>query len=78
MKMRKFTKEEIEKLKKYWKKLQVLEDEYFIKVHLLEKAMQRNLKIDDLEFFESDDGYCGIGNLSRTIKLIQADELESE
>lgn len=38
--------------------------------------MQHELKIDDLEFFKSDNGYCGIGNSSRTIKLLHDTELE--
>lgn len=78
LKMRKFTKKEIKKLKKHWKQLQILEDEFYAKVGILEGAIQHDLDIPDLEFFSSDDGYCGIGNMSRTIELIHSDELEGK
>ena len=37
--------------------------------------MQKELDIDDLEFFFNDE-LCGIGNYSRTMKLIHPHELE--
>lgn len=74
--MRKFTEKEIKKLKKYWKELQKLQEDFDFQVGVLESLMQRELKIDDLEFFMSDGGYCGIGNFSRTIELLQEDKLE--
>lgn len=74
--MRDFTKAEIKKLKVFWKKLQKMQEEFDSDVHILEDLMQKALDIDDLEFYMSDDGYCGIGNMSRTIKLVQRDELE--
>ena len=76
--MRKFTDKEIKKLKVFWKKLQDLEEEFDYEVRVLEELMQKAVDIEDLEFFKSDDGYCGIGNTSRTIKLIQYDKLEEK
>lgn len=76
--MRKFTKSEIKKLKKYWKQLQKLQNDFDFRIGGLERAMQYDLKMKDLEFFMSDGGYCGIGNIPRTIKLIHAEELEEK
>ena len=67
--MKKLKISTIKKLKPYWKKLQELEGEFNLNVHKLELKMQKDLNIDDLEFFWRD-GYCGIGNEARTIKLI--------
>lgn len=72
--MRNFTKTEIKKLKKYWKQLQILQNDFNFAVEILEDKMQREMKIEDLEFFHCD-GYCGIGNTSRTIKLIHEEKL---
>ena len=76
MKMRKFTKEEVKKLKVFWKKFKKIEDEFYSDVRMLEDLMQKATGIEDVEFFASDDSYCGIGNGSRTIKLIHRYELE--
>jgi len=76
--MRKFTKKEIKKLKKHWKRLQRWQDEFDFGVRVLEQSMQKDVKIKDLEFFLSDGGYCGIGNFSRTIELISDEKLEKK
>lgn len=73
--MKKLKKNQIEKLKKYWYKLLEAENDFCEKVFYLECEMQKELGIEDLEFFNCD-GYCGIGNYSRTIKLITSEELE--
>lgn len=70
MKTRKFTKTEIKKLKNYWVILERAEYEFLKKVDNLEKEMSKDLNIEDLIFFLSDGGYCGIGNETRTIDLI--------
>lgn len=72
--MKKLPKETIKKLKPYWKKLQELEGKFNLDVHMLELKMQKGIGIESLEFFWSD-GYCGIGNDSRTIKLIHEHQL---
>ena len=73
--MRNFTKKEITKLKIYWDCLRNAQDVDFL-VPMLEKRMCEDLKIDTLEFIRIDGCYCGIGNTTRTINLIQEDELE--
>ncbi len=75
--MKKLKSNTIKKLKPYWKKLQELEGKFNLDVYALELKMRNELNIDDLEFFWSD-GYCGIGNTSRTIKLVNAEELEKK
>ncbi len=74
--MKKLKVNTIEKLKPYWKKLQLLEDKFYGKVEILEKEMQKDIGIKDLEFFCCEGDFVGIGNYSRTIKLMQVDILE--
>lgn len=76
MKTRKFTKTEIKKLKKHWAILERIEYNFLKKVDNLEKEMSKDLNIEDLIFFLSDGGYCGIGNETRTIDLIHSHKLE--
>jgi len=59
-------------LKPFWEELEVAENEYYEWVGKIEKKMAEKTGIKDIEFFRSpDDGcYCGIGNESRTLKLI--------
>ena len=71
------TKELINKLKPYWKKAKKIEDKYSNSICKLEYKMQndKNIGITDLEFF-FNEWIVGIGNISRTMELIQAEELE--
>lgn len=73
--MKKLDHKQVKKLKKHWKELKSLQNDFYRKVGIVENAMQGELGIDDLEFIYHD-GYCGIGNLSRTIELIHREELE--
>ncbi len=75
--MKKLKSNTIKKLKPYWKKLQELEGKFNLNVHELELKMQDEIGMEDLKFFWSD-GYCGIGNESRTIKLIHEHELKEK
>ena len=72
------TKKLITQLKPYWKEVQELYDDFFEKVNDLEIKMQKDKKIgiDDIEFFWVDGDYVGIGNIGRTMRLIQREELE--
>ncbi len=58
------------KIKDYFFCLSVLENDFHEAVGRLEDRMQDETGIDDLEFFKCDGEYCGIGNISRTMKLI--------
>ena len=57
-------------LKKYWKELTELEKDFESKITVLEKKMQKETGIKDLEFFWGCNGIVGIGNASRTMSLI--------
>ena len=75
----KVDKKLINKLKSFWRALQSLENKFFDDVQKIEKCMMNATKIDDIEFFMSDDGYyCGIGNGKRTMRLIDESELEEK
>jgi hypothetical protein len=66
----------IKRLKPYWVTFCLIEDEYWESVGELEKKMTKELKIPDIEIFHSDGGAVGIGNVPRTMELIQREELE--
>jgi len=58
-------------LKKYWKALEILESRHFKEIWDLEKKMAKETGIKDICFFSCDGDYVGIGNGSRTMKLVQ-------
>lgn len=71
-------KELIKKLKPYWKDLIELSDEYYEAIDKLEIKMQQEIGIEDLEIFLCEGNLAGIGNYSRTLKLICQSELEDD
>jgi len=59
------------KLKAYWLAVECVEDVYWKQIQLIEKYISKDTGVKDIELFHGDDGsICGIGNTSRTIKLI--------
>jgi len=70
------TKVQLQKLKLCWAIMRKEERIFFDKVREIEKNMQEDVGIKDVEFFW-DDGYVGIGNTSRTMKLISGFDLEA-
>jgi predicted RNase H-like nuclease (RuvC/YqgF family) len=70
------TKEQLRIIKSYWEKLQEILDENYSKISNLEEDLSKATKIKDLEFFQCDNEYVGVGNVYRTMKLIQRKELE--
>ena len=60
-------------LKKHWKRMEAAQDVFYADITQIEKQMEGETGIKGIEFFRSpDDGcYCGIGNVDRTMKLIQ-------
>ena len=63
-------------LKQGWKQLQKDEDEFYGLISATEKWMSKKTGIKGLEFFKSDGDYVGIGNGSRTMKLIHQEKLQ--
>ena len=58
-------------VQKYFQELEKIETEYRRKEYLLEQKMAKETGIKDIEFFWCDNSIVGIGNTSRTLKLIQ-------
>ena len=56
--------------KKYFKLLEEAEEKFYEDVQFITSMMQQETKQDDIEFFEVDGHIIGIGNVSRTMKLI--------
>jgi hypothetical protein len=77
MKKIKPNKKQLDTLKLYWKMLQVEETLFYNRIAELEEGMSKTTGIKDLEFFqdEMNMGFVGIGNTSRTMKLLQQDQL---
>ena len=48
-------------LKPYWNSFKIINTEFHKNIHCLEDRMKKELG-EDLEFFHSDDGFCGIGH----------------
>lgn len=72
----KVTRKLLKQLKPFWRELQKIRDEYNIKVVGLEKEMAKKTGIENIEFFSCDNDVVGIGNVERTLRLIQDTELE--
>jgi hypothetical protein len=63
-------------IKEAWKQLQSDEHTFHRLVSTTEEWMQKETGIKDIEFFFNDGYYCGVGNVSRTMKLIHDSKLE--
>ena len=70
----KLTKKQINLIQYYWMLLQREINIFEEEVNNLEQRLSEDTGIDDIEFFKSDDGYVGVGNASRTLKLIQLEK----
>ena len=65
--MKKLTKKQA---KIYFEEFSKIETEFYAKIARLEEEMAHSTGIEDIEFFFCDGGMAGIGNVSRTMKLI--------
>ena len=54
----------------YFKMLDAVERLHDWNIRSIEQIMQHETGIEDIEFYRSEDGICGIGNASRTMKLV--------
>ena len=70
------TEKQLNLMKLYWAMLGCEETRFFAKVYELEKKMCEDTEINDLEFFQVDNDFVGIGNIERTMALIQREQLE--
>jgi len=72
----KLTKKQLVQLKSYWALVRDAQNVYQRVIDIIEKEMQKDIGIKDLEVFHCDGESAGIGNYSRTMSLIHAHELE--
>jgi len=73
---KKLTKKQLIKvLKPFWQMAKNADKEYYRSLEEIEKVMRKETGIKDLEIFLCD-GLAGIGNESRTMDLIDFEELE--
>lgn len=72
----KISPQQLLKLKQWWSIYKMIEDDFWGQIKETEKKMAKDLKIKDIEFFFCDNECAGIGNTSKTLKLMQRDELE--
>jgi len=70
------TEKQLNLMKLYWAMLGCEETRFFAKVYELEKKMCEDTEINDLEFFQVDNDFVGVGNIERTMALIQREQLE--
>ena len=57
-------------MRKYFNKLSEIEGSFSDKIHELELEMAEETGVEDICFFWVDNSIVGIGNDSRTMKLI--------
>jgi hypothetical protein len=72
------TKKQLWAMKLFWNMLKQEENIFYSKVSKLENSMAANTGIEDIEFFMVENEFVGIGNTSRTLKLIQQEELDKK
>lgn len=70
------TKKQLIMIKEGWKLFQEITDAYYKNVSNIEHNLSKNTGIKEVEFFWCDNECVGIGNVDRTMKLIQREELE--
>ena len=64
-------------MKEYWAEFRFRENEWHESIGRLEKALERETGIRELEFFRNSFGeYVGIGNTIKTMKLINDYQLD--
>ena len=74
--MIKKTKKLINQLKPFWKEMRIKQSLFYRELFNIEKRMAKETKIKDIDFFSCDGEIVGIGNATRTMKLIHDSELE--
>jgi len=69
------TKKELAIMKLYWDMFKAEESLFWAKMGKLEKEMSKQTGIEELEFFQCDGDWCGIGQGNREMRLIHREEL---
>ena len=63
---------------KYFDELEEIEKKHWKAIRKLETKMRQETSIDDIEFIFIDGQLAGIGNISRTMELIDGYDVEIE
>lgn len=68
----------LRKMKRYWEEFEVAENEFYERIGRIEEKMAKDTGIEDIGFIHDSMcmGWIGIGNGSRTMPLIQREELK--
>lgn len=72
------SKKQLSIIRLYWKMFQAEYANFWGKLGDLEEKMSKETGIKDLEFFQSDGDWVGIGNGSRTMGLIHGEDLNEK
>ncbi len=72
------TKEQLKIIKEGWKRFRFIQDNAFEQMGRIEKNMSKETGIKGLQLLHDEMcmGWYGIGNVSRTMPLLQREELE--
>jgi hypothetical protein len=71
------TRKQLLLIKEAWKRFQYIEECFYQSIGKLEDKIAKETGIKDIIFFNSDGDWCGIGNKSRSMKLLQREDLEN-
>lgn len=75
----KITPERLKTIRAYWKLLEEYQSELDMRIVQLEVGMAKDTKIKGIEFIRDEmcgGGWIGVGNINRTMGLLQGEELE--
>lgn len=75
---KKFSAEQLQKMKVYWDKMKEAQDRFYTEISGIEHLMENELNIGGIEFFWCDNSIVGIGTADREYELVQFDFMEEE
>lgn len=72
------TKKQLVVFKEAWKRFKIIESQFYDSVTRLEKQLEKEAGIKDIEFIHDSmcGGWYGIGNADRTMPFLEREELE--
>jgi hypothetical protein len=70
------TKKQLAIMKLYWDMFQAEQSNLWIRIGELEREMSKKTGIEELEFFQDDNDWVGIGQGNREMRLIYGEDLK--
>lgn len=70
------TKKQLAIMKLYWDMFQAEQSILWARIGELEKEMSKKVGIEELEFFQCDNDWVGIGQGKREMRLIHGEDLK--